>query len=72
MDFFSSTDVNLGLINGKSISKFSSIVSLNIGALFVDVGAFSVDILTLKTQICCHHLTRALPCLSPKFLKHSK
>ena len=41
------SDLNLVLM----ANHYSSIVNLNIDCAFVDIGAFSVEILTLKTQI---------------------
>ena len=47
-----SSDMNLVLINGLSLSKLSSIVNLNMDTLFVDTGALRVEISSRKAQIC--------------------
>ena len=60
MDLAGSGNVNLSLIDGWSVSKYSLIVNLNIDNLFVASGALRAEIVILKPQMCTHLQARAL------------
>ena len=67
------SDENLASIDGQLISECATIVNLNTDTSLVDNGALSVEISTLKVQICYHLQARAFwHCSRSKFLKYNE
>ena len=53
-DLVSSSDMNLALNSGQSLSESSAMVNLNIATSFAGNGALGAELLTLKVQSCAH------------------
>ena len=48
--------MNLAMVNGTSLSNYSSIVELHIGSSFLGIGTPGIEISILKVQSCGVHL----------------